>query len=139
MCCLWKFILAFRIVDWRKKSVRVCVPLIQPRLHPRSGAWLALRSRPLWRSCRCGTDAVSICFSLSTSRSCCSQQRSPGRRHDHCPQSIDVQNPWNIRALERPEPTTLEDCLCLIVKRERAAGKVWRWKRKVCGFSRALK
>lgn len=49
-----------------------------------------------------------------------------GTECDRCPESIDVQNPWNIRALERPEPTTVEDCLYLAVTRERATVKAWR-------------
>lgn len=47
------------------------------------------------------------------------QQKQPsalaGPEYDREPRSIDVQNPWNIRALERPEPTTVEDCLFLVV------------------------
>lgn len=50
-----------------------------------------------------------------------------GPEYERCPESIDVQNPWNIRALERPEPTAVEDCLYLVdKKRERTTGKAWR-------------
>lgn len=39
--------------------------------------------------------------------------------YDRCPESIDVQNPWIISALERPEPSTVDDCLHLEGKEPR--------------------
>lgn len=57
--------------SWRKKPLLVSqggrdyIPYLQHKLHAHAGAWLTPWPRPLWRSYRCGTGAVSIRFTLN--------------------------------------------------------------------------
>lgn len=53
--------------------------------------------------------------------------------------SLDVQNLWNNRALEDPQPTTVEERACVDLKRDQARAQAWQWKRKDSGCFRALK
>lgn len=90
-------------------------------LHTRVWA-VSVEPRPHWRRCcRCSGASPACSYPANSSSSSVA-----GQECDRCPERIDVQKPWIIRALERPEPTTVEERLSLAAERDRASVEAWR-------------